>query len=282
MHVYIAIMITLLAFPARGMMSDGARSSGLGGAGTALNGFWSVLTNQAGLAGHRALTAGVSVEQRFLLLETGWAAVAIAWPIGRNAFGVSFQQFGNAVFRETKTGVALARSFGEKVSLGIQLDYLATSISGGYGRSAGITFEAGMQVSLTDRLLLAAHAFNPMAFRYKRNPGEAAEGSYTLGMLYRFSQQVRMILEAGKDLRYKPVIRCGLEVEFSQLAIVRIGYSSPPVPVHSSAYHQASVLSFGYGLKFKHIHLELGAWLHNVLGWSPAASMFYDIRKFDP
>ncbi len=276
------LALILIALHSRGSDAEGAVAAGMGGAGAALDGFWSVLNNPAGLAGYRSLSFGASAEQRFLLREIGSASLAFAVPLGRNTLCLSIRQTGYIEFRHYRAGFGLARTFGEKISVGIQLNYLSTHISQGYGRSGGVTFEAGMQVSLSDDFVLAAHAFNPLAIKYTPNEGETAVGSFVLGARYDLSEHLLVSLEAEKDIRYKPVLRCGVQYQPSPLAIVRFGFSSRPVLARTSGYTAAAVYSIGYGLVFKHIHLDLCALLHNVLGWSPITSIFHEIRRFEP
>jgi hypothetical protein len=276
----LALILTTL--PSRGAVTDGAVAAGMGGTGAVLTGFWSVLNNPAGLAGYRFLSIGVSAEQRFLLRETGSVSLAIAAPLGSNTLFASIRQYGNAAFRHYRAGLGLARFFGEKISVGIQLNYLSTHISQGYGRSGGVTFEAGMLVSLSDDFVLAAHAFNPMAIKHTSNEGETAESSFVLGAGYDLSEQLLLCMEVEKDIRYKPVFRFGLQYKPSPLAIVRFGYSSRPVPVKASGYSLSAVYTIGYGLIFKNINLDLSAMMHNVLGWSPVMSIFHEFRRFEP
>lgn len=276
------IVLILIALHGRGADTGGAVPAGMGGTGATLDGFWSVLNNPAGLAGYRFLSLGATAERPFLLRETGSVALAFTVPLGRNALCASIRQAGHAEFRHFRAGLGLARRFGEKISVGIQLNYLSTHISQGYGRSGGVTFEAGMLVSLSDDFVLAAHAFNPIAVKHTSNEGESATVRFVLGARYDLNEYLLLSLEAEKDIRYKPMLKCGIQYQPSPLAIVRFGFSSRPVLAREAGYTPAAVYSIGYGLIFKHIHLDLCATLHNVLGWSPVTSIFHEIRQFEP
>ena len=139
-----------------------------------------------------------------------------------------------------------------------------------------------MQVSLSDDFVLAAHAFNPIAVKHTSNEGESATVRFVLGARYDLNEYLLLSLEAEKDIRYKPMLKCGIQYQPSPLAIVRFGFSSRPVLAREAGYTPAAVYSIGYGLIFKHIHLDLCATLHNVLGWSPVTSIFHEIRQFEP
>jgi hypothetical protein len=247
----------------------------MGGARVTLDGFWSVLNNQAGLATQRHFGLGAAAEQQFMLKETGTGSFGTVMPLGAYVFGFSVQHFGYTAYRQVKTGLALARKFGERISVGLQLDYLASHIAGGYGRSGGVTFETGVQVMLTDGLVLGAHAFNPLLIRYVNITDEKPSGAYVVGLMYRFTDQLFICIEIEKDIRYKPVVRSGVEYEISPLAVVRFGYSGLPAPVQSELFSQSSRLSIGYGLGIKRFRIDISAMWHTYAGWSPSVSMHY-------
>lgn len=258
-----------------------ARVAGMGGAGVSLAGFWSATNNQAGLGGSNSLGVGFSLERRFMLKELGTATLVLATPLKGNTFALTLRQFGSQAFRQIKAGLAMARCFGEKISVGMQLDYLSTHIATDHGRAGGVTFEAGFRVILSDDLVFAAHVNNPLAIKMSKNAGEKPEGDYSIGFQYRKGRQVLLCVEVMKEFRYKPVLRGGLEYEITPLAVVRVGYSFLPAPLHASGFSQASNLSFGYGLTVKGIRIDLCARLHHIAGWSPAVSMLYIIRDYD-
>ena len=103
----------------------GARSAGLANASVTLNDVWSAHHNQAGLGWIKKATAGVSYENRFLVPELGLSGAVLALPLSGNkgTFGLSVRKFGYSQYNESKIGLGFGRSFGEHLSIGMQLNY---------------------------------------------------------------------------------------------------------------------------------------------------------------
>lgn len=257
----------------------GARARSLGGAAVTLGDFWALVNNQAGLAGLNGLTLGAAFENSFLVGEMGAELLGVVIPFRKSTFGFSWHHSGYEAFRKIKIGGAFARSFGERLHAGLQLDYLATFIGGGYGHGRGITFEAGMQVQVSDHLVMGMHTFNPLVIKYNRIENERAVSRYTLGIRYEFSSQLFLCLETEKDLDYKPGVRAGLEYKPAKTAVVRIGYATLPAASGTSRFSIASCMTFGFGLEFNGLQLDLGTSIHSSLGWSPILSLCYDFAR---
>ena len=112
----------------------GARSSAMGNASATQQDVWASFHNQAGLAFLKETVIGVSHEQRFMLNELSLNGAAFALPTKKNGtFALSVSYFGYKLYNEQKAGLAYAKSFGDKFSAGVQIDYLGTSIAEGYG-----------------------------------------------------------------------------------------------------------------------------------------------------
>ena len=267
----------LIAAASRGGGVKDARTEAMGGAGVALEGFWAVLGNQAGLAGERAITIGMSVVNRFMLRETTRAVLAFAIPAGDQVFAASYRQTGHALYREVNAGLAYARRFGERVDAGLQLDYRSLSLSGEYGRHAGVSFQLGIRIVVTGALTLAVHTDNPLALPFRRNDGEGPEGHWSTGLAYEPGDRVRMTLEVTKEFLLKPVMRGALEYELDRFAIVRAGFSTMPPESGGSGFSTASVITLGYGLAASNLRIDLGTSIHNMAGLSPAVSLQYVI-----
>jgi hypothetical protein len=214
-----------------------------------------------------------------MLRETTRAALALAFPVRDQVIAMSYQQAGHALYREMSAGLALARNFGNRVDAGLQLDYRAVSLAGEYGRSAGVSFQAGIRVKITELLVLAIHTSNPLALQLKKAEGEGPEGHWSLGLLYYFGSNVIISLEVEKEFLLKPVVRGALEYELHPLVIIRTGFSSLPAQAGSAGMSTASVFSFGYGLATGKFRLDMGAGIHNMAGFSPAVSVQYVIDK---
>lgn len=269
----LAGFISLANLPGGG--GNGGRAVGLGGAVSGIRGFCSLFNNQAGMAGVQSIVAGSGFENRFLMTETARSSFGLLVPFNHSALGVSLQHFGYSRFREITFGLAYARSFSEKFSVGMQLDYLGYALAEGYGRSGGVTFEGGIQVMLSDDLILGMHVFNPLGINVLPNRGEEPVIVLCIGLGYRISNLISLYGELEKNLKYKTAIKAGLEYDIQEKASIRIGYITFPARSDATEFSYSSAFCFGTGFILNRLHLDLGISMNTVLGWSPVISATY-------
>jgi len=261
------IFITLFALNTQGGNDDtpaGGRSAGMGSASVALNDFWAVHNNQAGLAGFTDIAAGVYFENRFLMKELSRKVVAVVMPSRSGVFGLTFDNFGSSLYSENKVGLAFARSFGSNLSAGIQLDYMNTHLAESFGNHSTVTFEAGVLAHVNRDLSLAAHVFNPLNVKLSNETGERIPSIIRLGAEYDFSEKLILTGEAEKNIDQKMQVKSGVEYRIVNQAMVRAGITTNPI-----------TYTFGFGLDMKKFKVDLSSTVHQVLGYSPQVSVCY-------
>lgn len=277
--VFLLLGLISLVSVACGHPGPDGRSAGMGGIGVCLQDFWSLQNNQAGITKIANIQVGCAYENRFLLSETGKTTIGILYPINNNVVGLVFNQFGDSRYKKMMAGLAYARSFSDKFSMGIQLDYVGVSLGEGYGRRGSITFETGIQVLLTDNLLFGVHVLNPLGLGNTENLGEKVISLIKFGLQYNFTEFLLVGIEIEKDLYFNPAIKAGLEYEFSSHFLFRLGYTSLPSIVQASRLSMSSEYSFGIGMAIRGLKIDLAASINTFLGWSPVVSVIYNIRK---
>jgi hypothetical protein len=245
----------------------GGRAAGMGNAMVAVYDFWAVSHNQACLAQISSPAAGCYFENRFLSREMGFGAAAFALPAGGGVFGLSLTCFGYSLYKESKVGLAYARPFGDKLSAGVQLDYLFTFIGEGYGSAGALAAEMGVLYELLPGFQLGVHVLNPTLATLKDFGGERLSTIFRLGMAYHCSERVLLSLETEKDMDSKPVLRCGLEYGITDNVFLRAGAGTQP-----------TTNSFGFGICLGKLRIDLASSFHYVLGYSPQASLVYSFR----
>lgn len=247
----------------------GARSSGMGDASVTLTDFWSLHNNQAGLAKYDKISAGLHAGNNFLLPNLNTGAFGIVMPVkGAGVFGLSYNYFGFSLYNESKVGLAYAMPLGEKISAGIQLDYLRTFIGEDYGSSNVFTFETGLQAELIEKLILGIHVYNPIRAKLSKTTDERVPVIIKAGLSYTFSDKALVALETEKDIDQKQRIRTGIEYHLTKPVYIRAGIATNPF-----------TNSFGIGLDFNNFKADISAVHHEVLGFSPQLSMIYVIKN---
>jgi hypothetical protein len=227
---------------------------------------FTAMHNQAALAQLSTATAGIYAERRFMLGAAGLYAVALALPVSSGAFGLALQRFGFDAFNLQKLGFAYGRSLGDKVSIGLQADYLSVAMQQ-YGRAATFTFEAGCLLHITQQLHAGFHVFNPPA-RQLDKAGQDIPVIYTAGAGYEVSNtfllSVEVIRESARPFNtrimaaYKATARFSLQLELST------------DPALSGA---------GVGFSWQNLYCLLSGNYHPQLGVTPAATIIWQPER---
>ncbi len=267
MRILIASLFTLLGFMGFSQnyySTVGSTAVSMGGAGVASADLWSVNNNQAGLASIEKFEAGFFYSNNFMLKALSQNAALVAIPTKSGSFGLSLNYFGYKSYNNKKIGIAYGRKLSEKISVGVQLDYLNTYIADNYGNGNFFTFEIGFIAKLNKKINLGAHVFNPIMVKLNDYQDERIPAILNLGVEYRASQKFRALLEVESDIYNSPIFKAGAEYMATDMLFIRAGLSNNP-----------NIYSFGFGLKINTIKLEFSSTMHQILGYSPQFSFVY-------
>ena len=259
---FLILLISLISFinPAKAgneNYSLGARSAGIANASVCLTDIWAVHHNQAAMADLKDIEAAIFYENKFLVKELGLKAVAFVLPTKGGVFGFSLSQFGYQLYKESKVGLAYSKKFGDILSAGVQMDYLNTYIAEGYGSKGDFAAEAGLRAKLTKGLYIGFHAYNFNRAKLADYNNEHIPVIFRLGLQYSFSDKVFLAAETEKDIDFKPVFKTGIEYHAVKQVYFRIGIATNPL-----------MNTFGFGMDFNRIRVDLAASMDPVLGVS--------------
>lgn len=245
-------------------LPTGAQTAGMAGASVAYENMWAAFNNPAMLARMESIHAGVNYENRFLFRELGISSITAVLPTQPGVLGLAFSQFGSTLYSQSFLGIAFGRNFGERLQAGIRLDARHTRLAEDYGQRTDLSFALGFGANLTSELVLAAVLFNPVRIKAAQDFDEYLPSIYRAGLAYRIENNLIITVEAEKDMRYKPLFRAGLEYRYKEIASVRAGIGTNPLN-HA----------FGFGFNFGSFLFDIAAVRHEVLGYSPQASVIW-------
>ena len=246
----------------------GGRSTGLAHASVTLSDVWSTHHNQAGLAWMKEQSAGVYYQNKFSMKELNNVGLAYAHPLKKGTIALQWSNFGYSLYQENKVGLAYALQLSEKLSGGIQLDYLSTKLGGIYGSKSVLAGEIGLQAKLTSKITIGTHLYNPTRAKLNEYDKESVPSIMRLGIDYRFSEKVLVIVETEKDIDHAAMLKTGLEYQANDKFYFRGGIATGP-----------TLGSFGFGLNMKQYKLDIAASYHQTLGFSPEVSFVYEFKK---
>lgn len=243
---------------------NGARSFGLAGNSTQLKDIWATENNPAALSFLKSWGAGFSYESSFLLPELSTRTAIFTHPVQNGSFGLSFQQFGYSAYNENKIGLSYGQTLSKRFSLGIQLNYLNTRISEGYGNNSALSGNIGLYSILSDKLSLAVLIVNPNRAQLATFEDERYPTKLNLGLIYEFSKKVQLLSEISKDIDYEASVKVGIEYQAIDKLYLRAGYATEP-----------ALSTFGFGLNLDKFRMDFASGFDSNLGFSPQLSISF-------
>lgn len=236
-------------------------------AGTYSRNFQQVFTamqNQAALAYIPVLSAGVSTERMFMLKALSMHTATLVLPVSSGTFACSLQQAGYSAYRQQQAGIAYGRKLGNKLSIGMQVDYLSKVIQQ-YGRTDAVTFELGCLLHITPQLHVGLHTFNPVPHKLSDEPLPVI---YTAGAGYEVSDNFLISISVMQEDDATPVAKFMCEYRIIPQLSLQLGLS--PDPQFSSA---------AAGFTLRTMRIFLSATYHPQLGFTPNTSIVWQLKK---
>ena len=241
----------------------GARSSGMAEASVTATDIWSAANNQAGLAYLTQPVAALYYENRLNVKNLSIRAGAFAIPVKSTVIGVNYRYFGYSKYNESKFGLAVAKKLGEKIALGVQMDYFRTRFAQGYGSSDNLCGEIGLLCEPVENLTIGAHVFNISQSKQNAKPGERIPVVMRFGAGYSIGEKATVCLETEKDLRMDAVFKGGLEFVPIANLFLRCGVSTGPMNQYA----------FGLGYEWSRFGIDMAFCHHKFFGYSPHISI---------
>ena len=248
--------------------SIGPRSAALGHASACLYDVWSARNNQGSLGFVRQSEVAAFYENRFLLKDLAQSGFAAVLPIKKGTFGLSYSNLGNKFYRESQTTLSYGMLLNPNISVGIGFDYLNTKIADIYGKANAFTGSVGFTAKILPQIVIATHIYNPFRAKITNYNNEKVPTILKFGAQYVFSKKVFLVAEAEKTSSQKVNIKGGIEYMPASIVYLRAGASSYPTQA-----------SFGVGVNYNGLKIDMSSMYHSVLGFSPQIGLSYAFGK---
>ncbi len=263
----VLLFFSQLAGAQTGNNPTGSRQAALGGSSLVLADVWASFNNPARLANLTGISVGLNYENRFMLKDLGFNSIAAAFPVRPGVLALAVRQFGGQFYNETFAGIAFGRKFGSRFTAGVRLDGYHIRLAENYGSRTVVSFAAGFSASLNSNLEFGAALFNPLKVNAAKDYDETLPSVFRAGLAYKIDQDLVVLLEAEKDIRYKPTLRSGIEYRVIDIFALRGGIATNP-----------SSLSFGFGLFLGRFTLDVSTVKHEILGYSPNVAIIWEAK----
>ena len=266
--LFTLIILPTFLFSSNGDGPIGARSAALGHASSCLFDVWSARNNQGSLGFVRKTEVAAFYENRFFVKELSQSGFAVAAPIKKGTFGLSYSSLGYNLYRESQATLSYGMKLNENVSAGIGIDYLNTKIADIYGQAHAVTGSVGLTAKILPQMVISTHLYNPFRAKITNYNNEKVPTIFKFGAQYIFSKKVFLVAEAEKISAQKINIKGGIEYNPSSIVYLRVGGSSYPTQA-----------AFGIGVNYNGLKIDMSTAYHNVLGFSPQIGLSYAFGK---
>jgi hypothetical protein len=260
-------LLPLFSF-AQGWYPGGGRSMSMANASVALTDEWSFFNNPGALGALDKFSAGLSYENRFLLKELQSQNAVAVVPLKVGVISVGGHHYGYRNFRSYKAGLGYSMQLSDRLFAGVQMNYQGIILSENYGSDGGVTAEAGVYAKITEKWTMGVAVFNIGRARLADYGDDRFSTIMRLGTAYKFSDKVLVSIEVDKDVEYPIRFKTGVDYQIADMFSLRGGFATGRVEG-----------TFGFGLNFEMLTIDLGSSYDQILGWSPNFSISYHGKK---
>ena len=221
---------------------------------------WWLYSNPAGIYGIKSLTGGTFYRSQFSLKELAVSGAALAIPVKRKVIaGLGYRKYGYKHYKQQEIGLALARSFSDRIHAGLSIDLNTLYISGNYGRSLAMTARAGVILDLTDHVRVGLSIDNPGRSKISKRSDVKYPVLLNTNLELKFGNHTTLQFEVEKSLNLEPVYSTGIMYRISEKFLLLTGFSNS-----SDAFY------FGYSFNAGHYSIGMFSGYQHYLGFSPA------------
>jgi len=241
-------------------------SLSLAGTSVADTRHWTAFHNPAALGYKEQTELGAAFENRYFIAELSTKIVQAAIATPQINIGLSLSHFGYSVYHDILAGAALARNFGDRFSLGVQVNYFTSYFTEVNRYRGALTGGVGATVKITPKFALALSAFNPFLVQIKTETYRKKIPSvFSAGTSLEITENLFWRTQADKDLSADYRFATAFDYDFANVFRLKIG-----------AYgYQYFIPSLGAGFSAGGFHFDLHADLHPVLGVNTFAMLRY-------
>jgi len=229
---------------------------------------WAVFNNPAALSGFESLNIAGSYQTRFQLNELSSRSISTVWPNKYGVFSGAVLQSGYTKSLLSRYLISYSRGFGRSTTAFLQYNFLTHHIEGAE-RSDGSYSCLGIQQLVSEAVQVGVLIINP----------EQAEISYAgtayslptlfnVGMVWTNANWVKVYVEAEKELEHDPVYKAAVELAINKRLHIRSGIKG-----------QSIEYTFGAGVVFTNIGVDVGFLYHQQLGLTSGIGISYSFNR---
>lgn len=270
-YFYIKIIISLFlityigdSFSQNHTISVDARANGMGNAVVSNKGLLSLINNIGGLGDVR--TSEFILSHRIIHDLPFFNSTYIGYikPAKKGTLGFDIFRFGDDLYNEHRLGIGFSNVI-DKVSLGVKAHLLQYMIEG-LGTRRVVFVEFGGVTQFSEQLFFGTNIYNVNQANISSQGNETIPIIIRMGLSYIPYHLLIINIETEKDVDLPPLLKLGLEYEFTQNLFARVGLNHNPFRGF-----------WGFGIAKKKFSLDISLGSSPVLGISNEFSIVYHL-----
>lgn len=218
---------------------------------------WVGFHNPAALGNMEKTSFGFLFENRYFISELSNKTAQAGIVTEKVNVGLSLSHFGYSLYHEILAGLAFARNFDDKFSIGVQFNYYTAYFSADNQYRGALLGQVGISVRLSSNFNLGFNTFNPFQTNIKTEYVEKRLPSvYSIGSEYFFASDFVWRTQIDKEISSNYRFATGFEYTMLDIVTAKIG-----------AYgFEYLVPSLGIGIHLSSFYFDLNCDLHPLLG----------------
>ena len=244
--------------------TKGARSAGMAGLNLGLSDLFSAINNQGMLPEIESISAGVTIQNQFLVKNLNTGALAVAVPIGKGATGILFSTYGYQLYRQNQLGLSYALAFSPAFSMGLAINYSSIQLGEGLGMEYAFYPDLGLNYKPTDKLNIGLQFQNLTQSKKVKQLNELWPVTGRLGLIYFINEKLLIGAQGNVYIDRPFEINSGLEYRFSSHFSFRFGFATLPTRA-----------AMGIGFQLGNFHIDLASRYQSILGFTPSVNLVF-------
>lgn len=258
------MLFSLLCLALQAQYNVGGKISAMASAGVALQDSWSMQLNPAGISGMERPVVGLTYAKHYLADELSEQAATFIIPLGKTHLGTTISRYGIEQYHQLKATLGLAKSFGDKLSIGLSGSYHQLKIDS-YGSTKAFSVDIGALYRFSSTFTLGLSVSNPSLQKFATMTVKLSVPSIVrLGLAYRASNKVLVATALTKNFAEKLDVAIGIDYQLLDLLSLRGGLSAKPFKQYA-----------GFGLTYRKLVADFALQNNPNLGYIPQIAIGY-------
>ena len=269
LSLYIIALWGLLSVPelrAQDFNFPDASSLSLGQIRSTEQNIYSTMTNPAGLAGVQTAGIAFSYTAPYNIHKLSNRSITATMPSKYGSFSFLFTQAGYSLSLINRYGFSYSRQFGKHVSAALMFNGLTHKLNGTdtYG---GFFSVIGLQLFPSEHVDIGFYIRNVEQSKISYpDRKELIPILYIAGAKWHPVDDIALMAEVEKDQQFRARYKFGIQYIPVEMLVLRGGVMGSPVEI-----------SFGTGLKWSFVVIDIGISYHQQLGVTSGASIAFSL-----